>query len=300
VSTENGKARWSVERRLAFVDFRLFWLRKINRGDLTAFFGISTPQASADLNHYLALAEGNMVYDKTGKSYVATAAFKPKFFKPSAEEYLDELQRLGSGSLTVEETLIGDPPPFAVVPTLQRLQDPKILQRLLDAIRTRSSIEVHYQSFSKPEPQWRRLAPHALVSDGFRWHVRAWCFTREEFRDFVIGRFLAARNPRPDDIDPTQDIGWTREVILKIGPHPDMSGGTRHTTEASYGMENGLVTVKTRACIAPYLKRRYGLDRDPKKVPPKELQIVLLNREQVDRQLKEAGVSFTPDSGVTN
>ena len=33
--------RWGVERRLEFIDFRLFWDGRINRGDLTEQFGIS-------------------------------------------------------------------------------------------------------------------------------------------------------------------------------------------------------------------------------------------------------------------
>src|SRR4051794_35530028 len=94
VSTENGKARWSVERRLEFIDFRLYWAGRINRGDLIEFFGISMPQASADISQYTELAEGNMDYDKTQKTYVATSRFKPRFFKPSAEAYLSQLQML--------------------------------------------------------------------------------------------------------------------------------------------------------------------------------------------------------------
>jgi len=41
--------RWSIERRLECIDFRLFWEGHINRSDLTDQFGISTPQTSADL-----------------------------------------------------------------------------------------------------------------------------------------------------------------------------------------------------------------------------------------------------------
>jgi hypothetical protein len=298
VSTENGKARWSVERRLEFIDYRLYWSGRINRGDLIDYFEISMPQASADISQYLEGAEGNAEYDKTAKAYVATSHFKPKYFKPSAETYLSQLQMLASGFLTEDEAMVGKPPPFAVVPTLQRRQDPKILRSILDAIHTRSSVEVHYQSFSRPEPQWRRLSPHALASDGFRWHVRAWCHTRKDFRDFVIGRFLSARAPRPDDIDPTQDTGWTREVTFKIGPHPEMTDGARKMTEISYGMGDGVVEVTTRACMAPYLKRRYGLNKDPRKVSPKEQQIVLLNCDEVERAMRDAGVTFTAEASV--
>ena len=299
VSTENGKARWSVERRLEFIDFRLYWEGRLNRSDLIDFFGISMPQASADISQYLEAAEDNMEYDKNAKTYVATARFKPRYFTPTVEAYLSQLRMLDAGFLTEDEAMVGNPPPHAVVPTLRRRLDPKILRALLDAIRTRSSIEVNYQSFSRPEPLWRRLSPHALAYDGFRWHVRAWCHTREQFRDFVIGRILAARTPRPTEIDPTQDTGWTREVTFKIGPHPDMTDGARRITELDFGMEGGVITVTTRVCMAHYVKRRFGLNRDPKTVSPKDQQIVLLNTDEVERAIREAGTQYaTEPSGA--
>ena len=45
-----GSVRWGIERRLEFIEFRLFWEGHINRGDLMAAFGISINQASTDLN----------------------------------------------------------------------------------------------------------------------------------------------------------------------------------------------------------------------------------------------------------
>ena len=39
--------RWGIERRLEFIEFRLYWEGRVNRADLTSVFGISTVQASA-------------------------------------------------------------------------------------------------------------------------------------------------------------------------------------------------------------------------------------------------------------
>ena len=39
--------RWGTERRLEFIDFRLYWEGRVNRADLTREFGISVPQASS-------------------------------------------------------------------------------------------------------------------------------------------------------------------------------------------------------------------------------------------------------------
>ena len=50
--SETKVARWGQERRLEFIDFRLYWEGRINRSDLIDFFGISVPQASLDLAKY--------------------------------------------------------------------------------------------------------------------------------------------------------------------------------------------------------------------------------------------------------
>jgi len=285
------RPRWSAQRRLEFIEFRLYWEGRVNRSDLTDFFGISVPQASADLTTYQQMAEGNMVYDKTAKAYVAGPRFVPVFFVPSADRYLAELQLLDTGLLSSEESRVGRLPAHSVLPILRRRVDPWTLRCVLDAIRTSSSVEVRYQSFSRPEPTWRRLTPHALGFDGLRWHVRAWCHTRARFLDFVMGRILEVRDPQPDAVDPSSDVGWNFKVVLKIGPHPKLTGGTRSVTELDYGMENGVLEVTTRACMVPYLERLIGLDQNPEEVDPKEQQIVLLNRDEVARALLASGVT---------
>lgn len=284
------KTRWSTERRLEFLEFRLYWDGRVNRGDLVEYFGISVPQASADLTRYQELAPGNVVYDKTAKAYVTSPRFKPVIFTPSADAYLAQLRLVDAGLLPEEEAWVGAPPPHALVPTLRRRLDPRTLRSILDAVRSQASVEVSYQSFSRPDPIWRRLTPHALAFDGFRWHLRAWCHTRTSFRDFVVGRILAIRGARPDAVDPGQDAGWTREVTLRIGPHPELEDGHRRVTELDYEMRNGVVEVAARACMVPYLLRRFGLHRDPSVVSPKDQQIVLLNCAEVEAALQAVGV----------
>src|SRR3546814_13161726 len=44
----DGKTRWGQERRLAFIDFRLQFERRLNRKDLRDFFGISAHQARSE------------------------------------------------------------------------------------------------------------------------------------------------------------------------------------------------------------------------------------------------------------
>lgn len=52
-------------------------------------------------------------------------------------------------------------------------------------------VRVRYWSVNREKATLRELRPHAFGHDGCRWHLRAWCHDREDFRDFVIHEFDA-------------------------------------------------------------------------------------------------------------
>lgn len=180
--------RWGIERRLEFIDFRLFWEGRVNRGDLMNTFGISVNQASADLNRYLGMAPHNMVYDKSARTYVRGAHFEALFRKPDAASYLSQLRSISDDIITQEETWIGQLPVFDTVRSPVRGIDADHLRVVTQAIHDTHALEVEYQSLSSPTSRWRWIAPHALGFDGFRWHARAWCFTDRCFKDFLLAR----------------------------------------------------------------------------------------------------------------
>jgi hypothetical protein len=68
VGDQRQNLRWGVERRLEFIEFRLFWEGSVNRGDLIDTFGVSIQQASTDLQRYQDIAPPNMLYDKSAKA----------------------------------------------------------------------------------------------------------------------------------------------------------------------------------------------------------------------------------------
>src|SRR6185312_15070573 len=89
-ATECPTRRWGPEQRLEFIELRAFWEGGVNRGDLRDEFGVSAPQASADLAAYMVLAPGNLVYDLSAKRYVSSPSFAPAMTRPSAEHYLGQ------------------------------------------------------------------------------------------------------------------------------------------------------------------------------------------------------------------
>jgi WYL domain-containing protein len=277
--------RWSVERRLAFIDERLFWLGEVNRTDLVKRFGVSIGQASADIARYLATGPRGIAYDKSAKRYVADASFRPLISPPDATRFLSELRLVDAGLVPVEDTLLGWVPDFDVAPLPERRIDPLVLRTVLTAIRSAKGVEILYQSMSRAEPMRRLIEPHALVNDGFRWHARAFDHEQEEFRDFVLGRMTKPKLQGPAQSKAKSDAAWNSYVGLEIAPHPGLTPAQAKAIALDYGITKGTTTIKVRRALLFYALRRLGLDVDPNVRPPQEQHIVLVNRDEAETWL---------------
>jgi hypothetical protein len=283
VDRDKAELRWGIEQRLEFIEFRLFWEGHVNRIDVMQQFGVSVNQASSDLNRYIALAPDNMVYDKSARTYVRGPDFDCKFRPPDAAHYLAQIRLVADDVLEREDCWIPDLPPYASAPTPVRGVDPVTLRSVVGAIRRSEAIEVKYQSLSSPEPRWRWIAPHAIAFDGFRWHTRAFCHTDECFKDFLLSRILEIRSSRESAILADDDRDWHSEVTLEVGPHPDLSETQAKVIALDYGMRSGKAKIRVRRALLYYALRRLGLDTDPTARRPQDQQIVLLNREDLQR-----------------
>lgn len=65
--------------RLRFIEKMLLHYGTLNRSILSDYFGISTPQASLDIQAYIALAPRNVEYDMSNKTYRQSGTFKQVF-----------------------------------------------------------------------------------------------------------------------------------------------------------------------------------------------------------------------------
>lgn len=272
---------WGAERRNAFIEFRVFWHGRINRADLIDTFGISLQQASLDLAGYADKWKRNLIYDKSQRAYIRGKAFKPRFIRPSAEDYLAHLRAVDQGLVSHDQSWISVFPSYGATPTPARGVAPETLRDVLAAIHAPAALEITYQSMSRPEPSARWIEPHALAFDGFRWHARAFCQNDHVFKDFLLSRIVEIGAQGPATADLHTDADWHNEAVLEIGPHPDLSPTQRRAIEMDYGMEEGKVKIPVRRALLFYALKRLGLDTDPAARPPQDQQIVLTNRDSI-------------------
>lgn len=285
------RLRRGIEQRLEFIDFRLFWEGKINRADIVDRFKISIPQASKDLSLYESRAPQNMDYDTSGKRYLASENFVPRFFTPSADQYLTQLRSITDHTSEPADTWLGVMSWSEAMPIPQRRVNVDVLRAVLGAIKNQRSLHLLYQSMNKkrPGPMWRWVSPHALAHDGLRWHIRGFCHEEKRFKDFVLSRCLSSRETRAAEVDPTKDEQWNQFFSVVLVPNPHLSREQQEVIAQDYCMEYGQIAIAVRKALLYYFNKRLRLDVAQAFDDPKETPVIVLNEKAFKDVLAEVG-----------
>jgi len=245
--------------RLAYIDFRLYFLGVLRRADLMEQFGTGPAGATRDIAMYRELVPDNLDLEGVSRSYVPTKAFAP-LFQHSAERVLTALsQGFGHG--------IGQPPgPLLRCEFLSPLSSPdmSVLAPISRAIHGGHVVSITYHSL-KSGRTTRQIVPLALVDTGLRWHVRAFDRKTAEFRDFVLTR-IEEPSIEPQEVvrreeTSEHDVQWSRIIELKLVPHPDYEHP--EVVRRDYGIPSGPLTVRVRASNVGYMLRRWNIDCSP-------------------------------------
>ena len=289
------KRRWSAERRLEFIELRAFWDGSLNRGDIRDQFGVSAPQASADIAAYNELAPGNLAYDGSLKCYRSTEAFLPRLVQPSAEAYLRQLEYAPSSFDGAGSGWLGAPPNVATTPILGRAVDAQVLRELLTVMRQGAAVEVLYQSMSpnRPAPQWRRVTPHSLATDGLRWHVRAFCHEASSFKDFLLSRIRETGSLWPAEALGVRDVDWNTLVEVVLVPNPNLSVEQQAAVDWDYQMGgDGALRLEVRRALLYYLRQRLRLNVDDDR--PAERPVILADPAAFETEIQRASGAVAP------
>jgi predicted DNA-binding transcriptional regulator YafY len=244
--------------RLAYIDFRLYFMGEIGRPDLASRFGVAPAGATRDLALYREIAPQNIEFDGSNKIYRISKTFSP-IFEHTPQRVLSALAFGFGDGVNVE------PQPLLPCESPAALCNPKMdmLAPICRAIYAKRPISIRYHSMSSGESK-RVIVPFALVDTGLRWHVRAFDRKSSEFRDFVITRIeapilldeVSQANERPD-----RDIQWTRIVELDFVPHPRLE--RPEIIKMDYGMTDGSIRMRVRAAVAGYMLLRWSVDCTP-------------------------------------
>jgi hypothetical protein len=249
-------------QRLRYIELCSWWVGTIQRAMIQERFGISTAQASGDIQAYLEKNPGSIEYNKNLKQYVTTSEMKMVLGKPVLEEAL----RIFVGG-EIDFASQNENRQNAVTQKIDILGLPirtapgEVLQKVFRAFYHKKAIPVHYFSVHRGEAIWRTIEPYAFGFDGQRWHVRAFCQERMDFRDFVLGRIEKVGEQSDPKHSNQKDLDWETEEILSFAPADHLNDSQRRAIEMDYNMENGILEMKVRRALKHYLLRSLYVER---------------------------------------
>ncbi len=221
-----------------------------------------------------------------------------------AQNHLADLAARCSGTSVPTDSFVQRPPPAEVVGTPARRVETSVLLPILAAIAHREELLASYQSMRRPGPAKVWIAPHALASDGNRWHARSWCHSTGLFRDFVLTRIQKILKSRPASMFADADCEWNTYVDLVIKPRSGLTEGQRIAIESDFAMTDGKLMIQCRQALAFYQLRNLQLDRPPD-LPAADQPLDLINRDELSGIIAAARktarghhFSHQPESGI--
>lgn len=246
---------YSQSERLRFIDFRVYFMGELGRNHLTARFGMGPAGATRDIALYRQIAPRNLVFDTATKTYGPSSDFAPLFIHSPRFA----LALLGGGEVSSNGPLIRceAPAPLDVVQT-------SVLAAITRAISRGRAIKIDYCSVSSGFGT-REIVPFALVDSGLRWHFRAFDRKSQGFRDFALSRVSKvdelADMSVADHEGADHDLQWTRQIELRLIPHPFHP--RPEAIEMEFGTGKDGLLMRSRAATVGYLLRHWNVDCSP-------------------------------------
>lgn len=241
--------------RLAFIDFSLNYFGIVTRTDLIDKFQMGLAAATRDFSAYKEYAPVNMELVHQTKSYHRKSSFQP-LFHHDANVILSNLSKgFGDGiSQPSQRSSICHDAITLVKPSSD------VTSVITRAISLAKAIDCQYVSLSSGNKR-RVIVPHSLVSNGNRWHVRAYDRDTNTFRDFVATRFntIELNESQIEDHEKKEfDKQWNRIVDLTLIAHPKLVHP--EAIELDYQMTNGKLELEVRAALVGYFLNRWDVD----------------------------------------
>jgi len=261
------------------IELLAWWEGEVCTRHLCEFFQISRQQASKYLKSYQERHPGHLRYSQSHKRYVPDLGFAPTRISRDVNEYLNWLTGIRANRLPADSLLAL--PHFAITPPPRQVSN-LVMRALIKAVRQQYRLEVDYQSVSSADPDGRIIVPHTFVNAGTRWHLRAWCEKNRDYRDFVLSRFRGAPELLgPSEQGQEQDRAWNTRVNIILRPDPRLSPTQQAILEQDYGMENGQLTLTTRAPLVQYLLQEMQISVKILDGSPEAQQLVVANQDEL-------------------
>jgi predicted DNA-binding transcriptional regulator YafY len=265
------------------IELLAYWEGIVNTTVLMKHIHMSRQQTQKYLKSYQQCHPDNLFYNKSLKGFTPNEHFVEHYINGDVNQYLDWVTNQSSVLAKAQ------PLSYTVLTIPKRPVSPRVMRGLVAAIKHKKRLDVEYTSLSSPQNEGRIIQPHVFVKTGLRWHLRAYCEDKKQFRDFVLSRFrgipelLSAATHQGE-----QDQAWNTSVPLIFQPDHRLASEQRTLIEQDYQMQNGQLVVRTRAALAQYLLKELQVNTKFHDEKAEAQQLVLVNKDDIKQWLFNA------------
>jgi WYL domain len=270
----------------------LIWEGRLNRSRVQYLFKIGNVRSSQWIQEFSKRFTNWLKWDAKTKSHNANT----ELYEPGRHPGIRKLE--DSVSLSKYLALVGIPhatpnaEPELLDKTDRRIiwsaypdfstPNPGIFSILFGAIRDSHQVEIVYRSMRESKPHNHIISPHNLIRAGRRWHVRAFCSTNQDYRDYALGRISAADDLKTKStITEKDDNAWMTKVMIRIVAHPDLSIDQEELIRFEYFNDTSARVESCRGALVPYVVQDLRAATDVKKQRPPDYQLAISNIQEV-------------------
>ncbi|OIQ97616.1 hypothetical protein GALL_203750 [mine drainage metagenome] len=274
----------SVEQRRTTLELLLLWEGLLNRARLKSLLDLGDARASQWIQEFRDAYPRWLTWNSKSRSYHATheayvAAKRDEKTRGRAESLAKYLSLVGLPYVASDTEATS--PICAAFPDLST-PEPQIFATLSRSIRLNLAVEITYRSMKEPAPHQRIISPHHLVRAGRRWHLRAFCSTHQDFRDYALGRIVNVMTlALPSERLENDDAAWNAKVPVRLIAHPDLSREQEDVIRLEYFNNTSARVITCRGALVGYLVQDVRAATNVKRQRPPEYQLAVANVDEV-------------------
>jgi len=274
----------TTQQRLSTLELLLLWEGALNRSRLANLLDLGDIRASQLILEFRTAYPRWLAWNSKSRSFHATheayvAANGDERTRGRAESLAKYLSLVGLPYVASDAE--GSSPICVAFPDLST-PAPQVFAMLSQAIRLKSAVEITYRSMGEPTAHQRTISPHHLVRAGRRWHVRAYCSKKQDFRDYALGRIAnTIALTLPAEHSETDDAAWNTKVAVRLVAHPDLSREQEEVIRFEYFGNTSARVATCRGALVGYFVQDTRAATNVKQQRPPEYQLAVANIDEV-------------------
>lgn len=252
----------------SYIETLLRWGDGVNTTDLKTAFGMNKKTAQKVITAYYEAYESNITYDCSKRRHVKKVEFKSK--NNAIMDSLKFLNYLRGKHLCdlYYDNEVGEWSDVSVkdfnrliIPTLNY----EIIHPVIVALRHRYTLAIKYLAKDpKDTLTIRTISPNRLVFAKNRYHIHAYCHSKECHLDFVLSRILHAKIlNRYEYVGIEKSKEWNTRVKLTLEPAPTLDQKSRDALLIHFPqVVDGKLIIECSKTEAFYVKSELGVKDD--------------------------------------